>query len=164
MLIAVVAEDTDPDDRARLDRLIKDLADARSYVGLPTPALAEFLVDAEQATSDIYTTLRRKNAIRVLPFDEKAAFEAAIIARAVRQSVPKRGRGAKTGQQVKVDRQIVAIAKSANAEAIYSDDEGLRREAQTFGVPAFALRDLPLPPEARQRPLPFKSTESANDG
>lgn len=161
MLIALVAEDTEADDRARLDGLIKQLVEAKTYVGIPTPALAEFMVDAEQATSDIYTTLRRRNAVRILPFDERAAVEAAIIARAVRQQRGRRGRGSKTAQQVKIDRQIVAIAKAAGADALYSDDDALRREAQSFGVPAYALTDIPLPAEARQRPLVFSPPEPA---
>lgn len=158
ILIALVADDTDPDDRARLDGLIKDLVEAKTYVGIPTPALAEFLVDAEQATADIYTTLRRRNAIRVLPFDERAAMEAAIIARAVRQQ-GRKPRGQKSAQQVKVDRQIVAIAKAAGADALYSDDDALRREAQSFGVPAYSVNEIPLPAAARQRPLAFTSPE-----
>ena len=162
MLIALVADDTSPDDRARLNGLIKDLSDAKTFVGFPTPALAEFLVDAKQATSEVYSTLRRRNAIRILPFDEKAAVEAALIARAVRQSRQRRGAG-KTAQQVKVDRQIVAIAKSSGATHIYSDDGALRNEARTFGILASSLSDIPLPMEARQHPLNFDDVNAQAD-
>lgn len=154
MLIALVAEDTSPEDRARLDGLVKELAEAKTYIGIPTPALAEFWVDAEQATSELFKALHRKNTIRFLPFDEKAAFEAALIARSVRESrQAMRGSSTRTAQQVKVDRQIVAIAKVAGAKALYSDDDGLRKEAQSLGIEAFALSEIKLPASARQQPL-----------
>lgn len=161
VLIALVSEDTLADDKARLDGLIKDLAGAKTYVGIPTPALAEFLVDAKQATSDIYAVLRRRNSIRILAFDERAAVEAALIARAAQGSKPKRG--ARTKQEVKIDRQIVAVAKVNGATAIYSDDEGLRREAQSLGIQAHAVADIPLPAEALQRPLDFSAPTSPSE-
>jgi hypothetical protein len=60
---------------------------------------------------------------------------------------------------VKVDRQIVGIAKAAGADALYSDDEALRREARSFGVLAFSVSEIPLPAAARQRSLVFTPPE-----
>ncbi len=161
MLISLVAADTSDDDRARLNSLIRALGAAKSYVGIPAPVLAEFLVDAKQATSEVFATLRRKSSIRILPFDEKAAVEAALIARVARNAGPRKS--AKTRQQIKVDRQIVAIAKACGAEHIYSDDKDLRAEARTYGLQASALADIPLPAEARQGQLNLAQTSPASE-
>lgn len=154
MLIALVSERTSADNRARLDHLVKTLSDDGTYVGIPTPAYAEFFVDGDQATSPVLATLRRKHWIQVLPFDERAAIEAAMITRAERGTkTGKRGASKKSWQEVKFDRQIIAIAKVNNASAIYSDDEDLRIQARKYGVDAHELGDLALPPEARQGKL-----------
>lgn len=48
--------------------------------------------------------------------------------------------------KVKFDRQIVAIAKVASANIIYTDDEGLRSFAEAQGLRVVRLAELPLPP------------------
>ena len=157
MLVALVSERTSADDKARLDQVVKTLSEDGAYVGIPTPAFAEFFVDADQATSPALAALRRKHWIQVLPFDERAAIEAALITRTERATpVGKRGTSKKTWQQIKVDRQILAIAKVNNASAIYTEDDDLRIQASKLGITAFAIKDIPLPPEARQSKLPLE--------
>jgi hypothetical protein len=51
--------------------------------------------------------------------------------------------------KVKYDRQIVAIAKVAEATAIYSDDKGIRSIAKSVDIPVISFAELPLPPENR---------------
>jgi predicted nucleic acid-binding protein len=163
MLIALVSPDTPPEHRSRLNHLVNTLGEARSYVGIPAPAFSEFMVDSEQATSEVLAALRRKQWIRFLPLDEKAAIEAAFIARSViARSGKKRGASKKTWQQIKVDRQIVAIAKANGADAVYSDDAELRTEARSYGIQAHALIEIPLPPEEKQLKLGLEAAaESA---
>ena len=57
--------------------------------------------------------------------------------------------------KVKYDRQIVAIAKVAEATAIYSDDKGIRSIAKSVDIPVISFADLPLPPETAQKELPL---------
>jgi predicted nucleic acid-binding protein len=160
MLIALVSPKTSKDDRARLEYLVKTLSDSGTYVGVPTPAYAEFFVDAAQATSPVLHALKKKEALRVLPLDERCAIEAALLTRnALASPGGKRGASRKVWQHIKVDLQIVAIAKANNAAAIYSDDSDLRTQAKTYGLNAFALAELPLPPESRQPDLPFVKGE-----
>ena len=156
MLIALVSEKTSEDSRARLEYLVKMLTDSGTYVGIPTPAYAEFFVDAEQATSATLAALKKKHAIQILAFDERAAIEAAFITRAERGPGKKRGGSKKTWQEVKFDRQIIAIAKVNNATAIYSGDSDLRTQARKYGIEAYDLDEIDLPPESKQQKLPLE--------
>ena len=54
------------------------------------------------------------------------------------------------GQIRSSDRQIVAIARSVGATAIYTNDDQLARHAEAIGIKAIKLDDLPEPPEAPQ--------------
>jgi hypothetical protein len=155
MLIALVSEKTTEDDRLRLEYLVKTLSEAGTYVGIPTPAYSEFFVDADQATSPVLAVLRKKQAIQILPFDEKAAIEAGLITRLERAAGKKRAGSRKTWQEIKFDRQILAIAKANNAAAIYSGDGDLRTQARKYGIAAFDIDDLDLPPESKQQKLPL---------
>ena len=55
--------------------------------------------------------------------------------------------------KVKVDRQIVAIAKVHEVDELYSDDEDVRRIGESVGVRVKGVADLPLPPVDPQRLL-----------
>lgn len=57
-------------------------------------------------------------------------------------------------QTIKVDRQIVAIAKVRNAERIYTTDGDVAALAKESGIAAVGPTDLPLPPEEESK-LPF---------
>ncbi len=52
--------------------------------------------------------------------------------------------------KIKYDRQIVAIAKLAQADTIYTDDEGLRGFAEAQGLRVIKLAELPLPAKRAQ--------------
>ena len=55
-----------------------------------------------------------------------------------------------TWNEIKFDRQIVAIAKVAKVSAIYSDDENLGKIAKTQGINVITVGELPLPTEDNQ--------------
>ena len=67
------------------------------------------------------------------------------------------GRKANPGawQKIKVDWQIVAIAKVENVSTIYSDDPDVKSFAETANLNCVSLPELPLPPEEPQQNLPF---------
>jgi hypothetical protein len=73
----------------------------------------------------------------------------------------KRGGVEAPWNQVKFDRQIVAIAKVAGVMAIYSDDRPLRSFAGQQGLRVVGLADLPLP---QQPELPLATTERGLGG
>ena len=55
-----------------------------------------------------------------------------------------------TWNEIKFDRQIVAIAKVTKVSTIYSDDENLGKLAKAQGFNVTTIRELPLPSEDAQ--------------
>ena len=142
--------------KARVDYLIERLSDAGEKIVIPTPALSQCLVHADAAGPDYLAILGKQSCFRIAPFDIKAAIEAAIRTRQARQrGQPKGGDPAQPKAKIKFDRQIVAVAASEGASAVYSDDAALRGYAIEAGMEAFQLSDLPLPPEDPQAALSF---------
>lgn len=136
----------------------------RSYVGVPAPALAEFLVKTDAATAAVLMAFERKAALRVLPFDRKAAVQCALLDRAALATGKKRGSANASApwQKIKVDRQVVAIALANNASLIVAQDGDIPSIAADAGVPAATIQSLELPEWAKQGKLAFEST--ASDG
>ena len=149
-LILLFGERGSPDDRARVDYLVSTLEKSGRNIIIPSPALAEYLVGARKATSQIAEMLWRRNVFRVCAFDERAAIECSILMRGARDAGDKRRGSAKDWQVVKFDYQIVAIARVNNARTLYSNDGPLRSFAASAGLQALSLADLQLPPEAAQ--------------
>ena len=83
----------------------------------------------------------------------KAAIEAAESQRRALDTGDKKSGATGTWQKVKVDRQIVAIAKVHGVDELYSDDDDVRRLAESDSVPVKGVADLPLPPVDPQAPL-----------
>ena len=87
------------------------------------------------------------------PFDLRAAIEAAESQRRAIDAGSKKSGAAGPWQKVKVDRQIVAIAKVHGVDELYSDDDDVRRLADADGAAVRSVTDLPLPPADPQPPL-----------
>jgi PIN domain len=79
---------------------------------------------------------------QLIPFDARAAIEAAELIALIRSKHETWGTHAK----IKFDIQIVATAKAEDASIIYSDDEDIERFAKRFKIPVMRVCDLPLPP------------------
>ena len=142
----------------RINTLIQQLRDDGEKIIIPTPALSEVLVHAGEATQRYLEILNTRSAFRIVPFDQKAAIEAALATKDADQRGGRRvdaGPGA-TVAKIKFDRQIVAIAKAEGARAVYSDDSDVIRYARQAGLEAYRTVDLPLPPEDPQQDLPFE--------
>lgn len=142
--------------KARLDRLFEEVSDVGGTLIVPTPSLAEFLVRTDEATSDFLAGLERRRAFRVASFDRRAAFECSLLDKAALGQGDKKGGRKDSWQKVKVDRQIVAIARAQNAGLIISDDGGLCGTARAAGLTAMTVGELELPESAKQAPLPFE--------
>ena len=141
----------------RVDMLLADLSKAKSKILIPTPALSESSVKADMK---ILQTLNTSSGFKIVPFDERAAIEAAELTKnAVRESDKRDPVVAATWSKIKFDRQIVAIAKVENAEAIYTTDPEICKHAQKVGMPCLGIADLPVPP-AVQEPLPLSGEGS----
>lgn len=175
-LVALVDPHLSGDRKARIDHFIGRMEKAKSLVIIPMPALAEFLVKADTAGIDAMNRLERKAYILAAPFDRAAAFECAQIDRAALGAGAVTGNGANGGepskgakkdgvdapwQKIKIDRQVVAIAKARGASWVISADDGVRNNALRVGMLAFTIDDLELPPSALQAPLPFTAAPAA---
>jgi hypothetical protein len=118
---------------------------ARARLVIPTPALAEYLVYADQAALDSIETLERKSFIFIAPFDRAAAYECGQLNAAAIGRGDKRDGRKDAWQKIKVDRQIVAIGKANGTQAFISDDGDVQAIAKRIGIRTMNIRDLELP-------------------
>lgn len=137
--------------RARIEHLLNELNKSGESVLIPTPALSEVLVGARGATADLVAELSSGYRLRMAPFDELAAIEVALITE--NDAAGKSRLDNETKAKVKYDRQIIGIAKATQADAVYTDDEGLRSKAEASGIRVVGLADLDLPQEEIQSAL-----------
>lgn len=152
-LVANVATGTSEDDRDKLRYFLARAAKTHAVIVIPMPAFAEYLVKADQAGLESLEQLERKRHVRLAPFDRAAAFECAQMNAAALGRGSKRDGSSDHWQKVKIDRQIVAIAKATGAQLIVSSDQDLRSNAARIGMRCCTIQDLPLPDDARQGKL-----------
>src|SRR5579863_3737066 len=107
--------------RERIELLLSELAKKKETILIPAPALTEFLCLVEEAGPGYIHTIDKKSAFEVAPYDEKAAIEAAEIMKKFKKEDGKHsGPGEGNWQKVKVDQQIVAIARAEAADCLYT--------------------------------------------
>ena len=141
----------------RVNYLVKTLEAAKSQILIPTPVLSELFVRATaEETQSILEEINRLAVFRVESFDTRAAIEVAVMTRSALAGGDKKGGSKAPWAKVKFDRQIVAIARLAQASAIYSDDDDIATIAKLVNIPVFGLADLSLPPETAQGVLPLE--------
>ena len=139
----------DPIERCkeRMELLVRTLHESRETIVIPTPALSEVLVASGRDGLRYVQVLERAAVFRIQAFDTLAAIELAEINRtAIDRGDIREGEQA-PWQQIKIDRQIVAIAKVTGSHTIYTDDRKLRGFAQRAGINVVRTHELPLPPE-----------------
>lgn len=155
ILIQLSTLPEDDEKYLRIQGLVVDLVASKTVIGIPAPAWAEYLCGADLATAGVIQALRRRRTVRVLPFDEAAAFELSFIHRGAIQFGSKKGAANAPWQQIKTDRQILAIARVHQAAVIYTDDEKLALEAQRLNVSVKFVEDIPLKPQQTKLDLTF---------
>lgn len=136
--------------RERVEHLIAELDAGKARVLIPTPVLSEVLVNASAAAPAYLEILARSSCFRIADFDQRAAVKLAAVVRQATASGDLKGGSTYPRQKVKVDRQIIAIAKVNRAGVIYSDDEDVVRFGRRAGLRAVTTAELPLPSEAAQ--------------
>lgn len=160
LITLVTAKETD-EIYERISGLIQDIVSSKDVIGIPAPALAEFLCGTDIGTATILTALRKRSVIRILAFDEVSAFETALIQRAAQSTGKKRGASKGTWQQVKVDRQILAIARQHGVKTIITDDDNMIAEALRLNLDPIKPADLPL--KSKQNKLNFDDAEADDE-
>jgi len=139
-----------PKCRERVELLLKNLSDAGIRVVVPTPVLAELMVSVGSGKIQLLGEITQSAAFSVVAFDQIAAIECACL----KDPELEKKKGPKeTKAKVKFDRQILAVAKVAGAQTLYTDDKRLIACATTNGLRTVRMQDLPLPPEPPQGEL-----------
>jgi hypothetical protein len=138
--------------KSKLDCLAKTLLREKTKILVPTPALTELMIKADKARDDYLRKLSSTATFKIEPFGERAAMECAML---LAEAFPAKQRRQISRGKLKFDWQIIAIAASCKAKAIYSDDEDIARYAKRVKIPAYRTDDLPLPEEDRQAQIPF---------
>lgn len=141
--------------RDRVTFLVDTLQRDKAKIIIPTPALGEALVKAQEGAPERLRILEGSRYFRIAPFDKRAAVEFAAM-QTSRRLIGGKGSGAPR-QKAKFDDQIVAISVVEGVTKIYSDDSDIKRIAGAIEV--IGIEDLPLPLESDQLPLPLFSQE-----
>lgn len=127
----------------RVSFLISQLSASAAKIVIPTPALAEVLVLSGMAGPEWLNIISKNRHFSVVDFDTRAAIEhAAQMSNAPRPLSPGK-------QKAKFDFQIIAIARVAGAQKIYSFDTDIKKNAGP-GIEVVGGFDLPLPPDDPQ--------------
>lgn len=154
VLISLSTRDENDETFERIAGLIQDIVAAKTVIGVPAPAWAEFLCGTGVGTSGVIQVLKKRSAIRILPFDEIAATELAAIDQSTRAKGGKKGASKSHWQKIKVDRQILAIARVLDVTVIYTEDVDLIAEAIRLGLTVCRVGDIPLKPKQNKLDLP----------
>jgi predicted nucleic acid-binding protein len=136
--------------KERVDQLVRKLHQSKTRIIIPTPALAEILVQSGAAGLRYVQRLEKAAAFDIRPFDTLAAIELAEMTRQAIATGDKRLGESAPYQKIKTDRQIVAIARVAGARVLYSDDGPLARFATQVGLHVVKLHHLPIPADATE--------------
>ena len=143
----------------RIEFLIARLQQAREKLVIPTPVLSEVLVRADDAREEYLAIMTRRSVFKVAPFDIRAAVELAEINRLALASGGKKQGSDEPYQKIKLDRQIISIAKALGETTIYSGDKNLAKFAEIAGLQVILIEDLPLPEPEPQHRLDFEAPE-----
>lgn len=142
-------------EQIKLFHLLDQVGRAKGRVLIPAPAIAEFLVYADQAALGAMEILQNRSSVMLPAFDLAAAFEVSLLDGSSLRRGDKRDGSDRPWQKIKVDRQLVAISKVHGAQLIVSDDGDVRAAAARCGIRATSVDALPIPDSARQHPLPI---------
>lgn len=132
------------DDQIRMNGLVSELSRKKETIGIPAQVWAEFLEAASQEEAEESVKLFKSNAFSLLAYDMRCAIETAEVARQG-QTVRKSTKGPKRDRQaVKVDWQIIAIAKVNQARLLLSNDGPMAAEAIRQGLNCMKISELPI--------------------
>jgi predicted nucleic acid-binding protein len=128
--------------KERVEYLAAKFDVSNEPIGIPAPAMAEVLVRAGKGRSKLVSILSDRWRFQIIPFDSRAAIQAAELIAQIKTS----GERWETWAKLKFDIQIVSIAKAENATVIYADDRDIENYAKRLKIPVVRICDLPLPP------------------
>jgi predicted PilT family ATPase len=147
--------------KERVASLVSDLEKAGTKVLVPTPALSEIMVRAGVEAGQGYIALmKRTRVFRIVPFDEKAAIETAIMAGDASKHPKVRAATDGTYAKIKYDRQIVAIAVTEGATTLFTDDRNQQTFAKRHGLRVMGIGDCLVPAIESQMNLALEAPKN----
>lgn len=132
--------------RERIEHFLTSLAPTDTII-IPTPVLAEALVKAGSAAGDIISNISGLARLKVASFDTRAAVETAAMTQDALSKGHKSFASEEPWQKVKVDRQIIAIARVVQSNLLLADDAKLVKFARVLEMTAKSTWELDVPPE-----------------
>lgn len=108
--------------------------------------MGEFLAYARNDGPTYLAELTTSDVFDIQPYDERAAIEASALFIKAKDAGDKRGGAKGDWQTIKVDWQIVAIARVHRTDIVYSNDGDLVTMCATAGLIRKGVEDLPPPP------------------
>lgn len=136
--------------KERIQGLVSELSLSKTVIGIPAPAWAEYLCGSGALTNALSAALRSLTYVRILPFDDISAYEAALLHQEIMEATgAKKGGSLLAWQQVKIDRQILAIARQYRVSAIYTSDENMIADARLLNIACIRPHDIQLRPVQR---------------
>jgi predicted nucleic acid-binding protein len=134
----------------RIAVLLDQLSKQGERIVIPMPVLAEVLVLVGAAGPEYVRLLDKSARFELAAFDERAAIEnAATLADAISKGGKRSGLENTPWQKIKIDRQIVAIAKVRGVRTIYSTDSDIATLARQSGLDVRHLADIAVPDDDR---------------
>jgi hypothetical protein len=105
------------------------------------------LIKAERACVEALKEFQSKRFVEVVPFDLAAAYECSLLDRAAINGSKDRKDGVdESWQKIKIDRQIVATAKTKRCGLMVSQDVSVAANCVRVNIDVMNIDDLPLPP------------------
>ncbi|MGP3790314.1 type II toxin-antitoxin system VapC family toxin [Pseudomonas sp. B392_1p] len=129
----------------RAQAFIERVETLKGVVVIPAPVVSEYLLGIEHSHYQAHLdTLNSVKSIEVLPFDQLAAVECAMLVsnQEMKQLDPESKMA-----KLKYDRQILAIAVAAGAKEIWTHDKQLFNKAKAVGITAKSLAHIEPKPE-----------------
>lgn len=113
--------------------------------GVPAPVIAEFLIgESNPIKRQEFLSKFDGKLFRVLDFDAKSAIMCALVHDELKKKLQNIDRNTPK-QEVKVDRQVIAIAKANNAKLFICNDKQAVNSAKILGLNALTIADIELP-------------------
>jgi predicted nucleic acid-binding protein len=136
----------------RMKGLLEDIESSRGRLIIPAQVVGEYISGAGPAGEQILSRLAKSRSVEIASFDHVAATECALMERVAIATGNKRAPLARNAiwQKVKVDRQIVAIAKVRSVDLIVSSDGDIPTLAEALALSCVRVEDLALPQWAMQ--------------
>ena len=129
----------------KMQCIFDDAKSKKETFGVPAPALAEFLIgEPNPMKRQEFLSKFDGKIFHLLPFDNKSAVMCAVVHDKLGK-IRINASDNKTRQDIKVDRQIIAIAVANRATLFISNDKQAASCATTMGLNAITIADIKLP-------------------